>query len=169
MSTLAIATPSVVAAPVAADLRFDRTRAAEAQRELISAYKATRETANGFYHFATHSVSLDRHIAQQKGLDLSRHLRRAEEAFTHLTTLLGPEEAARVSGRLSTILDSFSKANSVMGRVMNEAGKPTPELAEVRLLTSQLYSAMALAEETQEGIGRTLGLTAAETPVTRAR
>jgi len=169
MLTLTTAAALAAAAPVTDNHRFDRAQIQEAHRAMLASYTSARESASGFYQWATHNVMLDRGLAQRKTTELVTHLNGMQENFTRMTGLLGPEQAGLINGRVTIIQDAFGKAIVAVERLRRESGNTIPDRSEVRLLTSQVYSALALAEEAQRAAGKQLGLMQEETAKARAR
>lgn len=161
LATLTLAV--LLAAPVAdAPVRFDHTRTNEAQRAMLASFTTARELVSGTYNWASSSVTLDRYIAQQKALDISRHVRATEARWTQMVDGLSSAQADQVTHEVATIRDLFGQAQLSATKLSNEAGAASPTPTELRYLTSTLYGALALAHEHQIGIGKRLGLGSAE-------
>jgi hypothetical protein len=169
MLTLTAAAALAAAAPVIDNHRFDRAQIEEAQRVMLASYTSARESASEFYQWASHNVTLDRGMVQQKTTELATQLNGLRETFTRMNGLLGPEQAGLINGRMTTIQDAFGKANGAVERLRRESGNSIPDRSEVRLLTSQVYSALALAHEAQRAAGKQLGLIQEEKGKARAR
>ncbi len=157
------------AAPMMDNHRFDRAQIQEAHRVVLASYASARQSASGFYQWASHNVTLDPAVVQQKTTELATHLNGLQVNFTRMTGLLGPEQAGLINGPATTIQDAVGKANGAVERLRRESGNSIPDRSEVRLLTSQVYSALALAHETQRAAGKRLGLTQEEPGKGRAR
>jgi hypothetical protein len=166
----AIAAALILAAPVTetAD-RFGHSRTNEAQRAMLASFTTTRELVSGTYNWASSSVTLDRYIAQQKALDISKHVRATEAAWTKMVGGLSSTQAGQVKQEATAIRDLFGQAQLTATKLSTEAGAASPNRTEVRHLTSELYGALALAHEHQIAVGKRLGLSSEQASTHRAR
>lgn len=166
---LALATAALVLAAPLDEGRFDRTSLKENQRAALAAHEASLEAVRGYYHWATHSVTLDRYIAQQKAVDIGQRLQASEEAVSRMAGALDAKAQAGVLGETTTLRDGLAKANTQLSRLRAESGAGTPSTTEVRFLTAELYRSLATVQETQVAIGAKLGITPEEHTRDRAR
>ncbi len=166
----AITAALILAAPVAdAADRFGHTRANDAQRAMLASFTTARELVSGTYNWASSSVTLDRYIAQQKALDISKHVRATGADWTRMAGGLSSAQANQAKQEVSSIRDLFLQAQLSATKLSNEAGAVAPNRTEVRHLTSELYGALALAHEHQIAIGKRLGLNSEQATTDRAR
>ncbi len=166
----AITAALILATPVAdATDRFGHTRANDAQRAMPASFTTVRDLVSGTYNWASSSVTLDRYIAQQKALDISKHVRAADGEWTRMVSGLSSTQANQVKQEASSIRDLFLQAQLTATKLNNEAGAVAPNRVEVRHLTSELYGALALAHENQIAIGKKLGLSSGQATNDRAR
>lgn len=167
-----LTTALLATAPIAADPapeRFDPARDKEAQRTMLTTFAATRETVSRMYNWASSSVTLDLPLTQQHTSEVGRQLVTAVTAWNEMVQGLPPGSAGKVSAEATAIRDAFGRATSAATRLRTEAAATAPNRVEVRSLTSEIYTALALAHRQQEVIGQKLGLTPDERPKTRAR
>jgi hypothetical protein len=166
----AIAAALILAAPVAdAPDRFDHTRTNEAQRAMLASFTTARELVSGTYNWASSSVTLDRYIAQQKALDISKQVRATEAEWTRMAGGLSSAQANQVKQEVTTIRDLLGQAQLSATKLSTEAGAASPNRMEVRHLTAGLYGALALAHEHQIALGKKLGLSSEQATTDRAR
>lgn len=166
----AITAALILATPVAdATDRFGHTRTNEAQRAMLASFTTTRELVSGTYNWASSSVTLDRYIAQQKALDISKSVRATDAAWTKMVGGLSSTQADQVKQEATSIRDLFGQAQLTATKLSNEAGAASPNRTEVRHLTAQLYGALALAHEHQIAVGKRLGLSSEQASTDRAR
>ncbi len=149
--------------------RFATTSLEESQRRVLRAWNTGLESVNGYYHWATHSVSLDRYIAQQKAVQIGKDLEAAKGAFTEMAGTLTPSARTTVTGEVTTINDALAKADAQLSKLRMESGAASPSRTEVRFLTSELYRSLSTMHEAQLAIGQKLGVTPEERTKERAR
>lgn len=166
---LAVATAVLLLAAPPENDRFERTSLQEGQRRALAAYNAGLESLNGYYHWATHSVSLDRYIAQQKALQIGKDLEAARSSFTDMAGMLDPTARARVAGEVTTINDGLAKADGQLSKLRTESGAAAPNRTEARFLLAEMYRSLSTVQEAQLAIGQKLGITSAERTRERAR
>ena len=166
LTTAILLATSPVAPAASNDLR---TPALHSHRALLSAVATTRETVSNLYHWATHGVSLDRYLSQQQALDVARGVQSAGERFAVMTADLPSDQRSRVLAEVTTMRDAFAKAEGLVGKLHAEAGATSPNPAEVRFLTMELYGTLAGMQEIQLAIGDKLGLPAEAPTQQRAR
>jgi hypothetical protein len=160
----------LAASPVAPAASNDlRTPAPDSHRAVLSAVAATRDAVSSLYHWATHSVSLDRYLAQQQALDVGRGVQSATERFTAMTADLSSDQRSRVLAEVTTIRDALAKAESLAGKLRVEAGAASADPVEVRFLAMELYGTLAGVQEIQQAIGNKLDLPGEAPAENRAR
>lgn len=165
----AIATAALLVAAAPDNDRFAGTNLQESQRRALAAWDTGLESVNGYYHWATHSVSLDRFIAQQKVVQIGKDLEAARSVFTEMGTALTPSIRTRVSGDVTTINDALAKADAQLSKLRMESGAANPNRTEARFLTSELYRSLSTIKEAQLAIGQKLGLDPEERTRDRSR
>lgn len=166
---LAFATAALLLAGAPDTDRFAGTSLEESQRRAVRAWNAGLESVNGYYHWATHSVSLDRTIAQQKAVQIGKDLEAARTAFADMAGVLTPAARATVAGEVTTLGDALAKADAQLAKLRLESGAASPSRTEARYLTSELYRSLSTIHETQLAIGQRLGITPEERTRDRAR
>jgi len=166
LTTAIILAASPVAPAASDDLR---TPTPDSHRAVLSAVATTRDAVSGLFHWATHSVSLDRYLAQQQALDVGRGVQSAAERFTAMTADLSSDQRSRVLAEVTTIRDALAKAESLVGKLQVEAGAASADPVEVRLLASELYGTLAGMQEIQQAVGNKLGLPGEAPAEIRAR
>jgi len=167
---LALATAAALVTAVSLDNhRFDKAKVQEAQRAVLAAYDAGLDAVNGYYHWATHSVTIDRFIAQQQVVDIGRQLQASEEAFSSMAGLLEPRALGGITGDVTTVRDALTKANGTLSKLRAESGAATPNRTEVRFLTAEMYRSLMTAQDAQMAIGRKLEIMPQERTGDRAR
>jgi len=167
LTTALLATTPIAADPPAE--RFDPTRDREAQRTLLATFATTREAVSRVYNWASASIALDRSLTQQHAGEVGRQLTAARTAWDEMVGRLSAAEAGKVNAEATAIRDAFGRATSAATRLRTEAAATAPNRVEVRYLTSEMYTALALAHQQQEVIGQKLGITPDERPKARAR
>lgn len=167
LTTALLATAPIAADPAAE--RFDSARDKEAQRTMLTTFATTRETVSRMYNWASSSVTLDRPLTQQHAHEVSRQLATAETAWNEMVKGLSAEETRKVNAEATAIRDAFARGTTAAARLKTEASATSPNRIEVRHLTSEIYTALALAHEQQVVIGTKLGITPDQSPKTRAR
>lgn len=166
---LALATAALLLAGATETDRFATTSLEESQRRVMRAWYTGLESVNGYYHWATHSVSLDRDIAQQKVVQIGKDLEAAKSAFAEMGGALTPSARATVTGEVTTVNDALAKADAQLSKLRMESGAASPSRTEARFLTSELYRSLGTIHEAQQAIGRKLGIPPEERTRDRAR
>lgn len=127
-----------------------------AHKVALNAKTATRDAAGAAYHWATHSVTLDRAAAGAHATELARQVAAADEAFAALTARLTERQARRVAGQLATAREALAHARATVAQLEEEAARPEPSRSEVRALSRELYGTLTVAVEAQQVIGKQL-------------
>ncbi len=127
-----------------------------AHKVALHAKTATRDAAGAAYHWATHSVTLERAAAGEHAAELARQVAAADEAFATLTSRLTERQARRVAGQLATAREALLHARATVALLEAEAAQPEPSRIEVRALTAELYGTLTVAVEAQQAIGKQL-------------
>jgi septation ring formation regulator EzrA len=167
---LALATTAALLATVPLDSqRFDKAKVQEAQREVLATYESGLEAVNGYYHWATHSVRLDRYLAQQKAVDIGNQVQASEAAFSRVTGLLEARTLDGIQGEVTAVRDALTKVNHSLSKLRGESGAAAPNRSEVRFLTAELFRSLTTAQEAQMSIGKKLGITRDDRTGDRAR
>lgn len=169
---LLLTTALLATAPIAADPpaeRFDQVRDKEAQRTMLAAFTTAREAVSRMYNWASAGVTLDRSATLQHAGEVSQRLVAAQATWDKMVQGLSATEAGAVQAEARAIRDAFASATGAATRLTTEASATSPNRVEVRLLASEIYTALALAHERQAVIGQKLGITPNERPKTRAR
>lgn len=166
---LAFATAALLLAGAPETDRFASTSLEESQRRVLQAWNTGLESVNGYYHWATHSVVLDRYIAQQKAVQVGKDLEAARAAFTEMAGMLTPSARATVTGEVTTVNDALAKADAQLSKLRMESGAASPSRTEARFLTAELYRSLSTIHQAQLAIGQKLGLAPEERTRERAR
>ena len=169
---LLLTTALLATAPIAADPpaeRFDQARDKETQRTMLAAFTTARETVSRMYNWASAGVTLDRAATQEHAGEVIQRLQAAQTTWDGMVKGLSAPETGAVQAEARAIREAFASATGAATRLTAEASAASPNRVEVRWLTSEIYSALALAHARQAVIGQKLGITPDERPKTRAR
>ena len=160
----------LLAAPVTdRDNRFSAMQVDEARRIVLAALDTSLDQVRGLYNWASSSVTLDRYIAQQKALDISRSIRSTEAEWSRMIAAMPAAQAGKVNPEVTTMRDLFAKMQVNATKLSTTAGSAAPDRVDVRLITSDLYRALMLAHDHQMVIGKNLGWNSGQPTTDRAR